>query len=162
MSMTEAQKRDAYLEAKHILRMDNRWQELMPGERKPNFKRAAREIIRRALGHKVRRNQAPLNLHSGLMHQHGPREARLVERTLRNGMHAPGLLHSFQHGVPQSRDEIPKPYIHTEDPELPDVDVYIHDHGQHIDYPSHYEPGTATFQQCARAPRTPSGAPACP
>ena len=94
MSMTEAQKRDAYLEAKHILRMDNRWQELMPGERKPNFKRAAREIIRRALGHKVRRNQAPLNLHSGLMHQHGPREARLVERTLRNGMHAPGLLHS--------------------------------------------------------------------
>ena len=54
MSMSEAQKRDAYLEAKHILGMDTKWQELMPGERKPNFKRAAREIIRRALGHKVR------------------------------------------------------------------------------------------------------------
>ena len=33
------------------------WQDLMPGERRPNFKRAAREIVRRALGHKVRRNE---------------------------------------------------------------------------------------------------------
>jgi len=53
MSMTEAQKRDAYLEAQQILRLDKKWQHLMPGERKPNFRRAAREIIRRALGHKV-------------------------------------------------------------------------------------------------------------
>ena len=153
MSMTEAQKRDAYLEAKHILGMDTKWQELMPGERKPNFKRAAREIIRRALGHKVRRNETALNLHSGLMHEHEPREARLLERTLRNGMHPPHILHSFQHGVPESRDEKPKPYMHTDDPDLPDVEVYIHDHGQHIDYPSHYEPGTDTYHSSVhRAP----------
>ena len=36
--------------------------------------------------------------------------------------------------------------------ELPDVDVYIHDHGQHIDYPSHYEPGTDTFHSSVHAP----------
>ena len=72
MSYSEAQKRDAYLEAQHILRLDKKWQQLMPGERKPNFKRAAREIIRRALGHKVQRNQAPLNMHSGLMHHMSP------------------------------------------------------------------------------------------
>ena len=68
MMYSEAQKRDAYLEAQHILRLDRKWQQLMPGERKPNFRRAAREIVRRALGQKVRRNQAPLKMHSGLMH----------------------------------------------------------------------------------------------
>ena len=55
MSMTDAQKRDAYREAQQILRLDKTWQQIMPGERKPNFRRAAREIIRRALGHKVQR-----------------------------------------------------------------------------------------------------------
>jgi len=35
---SEAQKRDAYLEAQHILRLDRKWQQLMPGERKPNFR----------------------------------------------------------------------------------------------------------------------------
>ena len=84
--MTEAQKRDAYHEAKHILR---KWQQLMPGTRKPNFKRAAREILRRALGRKVRRNDAPLNLHGGLMHEHDEREAHLLERTLKSGHHDP-------------------------------------------------------------------------
>ena len=98
MSYSEAQKRDAYLEAQHILRLDRKWQQLMPGERKPNFKRAAREIVRRALGQKVRRNQAPLNVHSGLMHEHDAREAALIERTLKNGMYDPSLLHSFQLG----------------------------------------------------------------
>ena len=99
MSLSEAQKRDAYLEAQHILKLDDKWQELMPGERKPNFRRAAREIIRRALGHKVRRNQKPLDIHGGMMHEHAPREAALIERTLRNGMHMPSVLHSFQHGA---------------------------------------------------------------
>ena len=59
--MTDAQKRDAYREAQQILRLDKTWQQIMPGERKPNFRRAAREIIRRALGHKVQRNQTPLH-----------------------------------------------------------------------------------------------------
>jgi hypothetical protein len=70
MSMTEAQKYDAFREAQQILSLDKKWQSLMPGERKPNFRRAAREIIRRALGHKVQRNERPLNLHSGQMHEH--------------------------------------------------------------------------------------------
>ena len=69
---TEAQKRAAYHEAEQIMRLDKTWQHLMPGERKPNFRRAARESIRRALGQQVRRNQAPLDLHGGLMHEHAP------------------------------------------------------------------------------------------
>ena len=97
-TMTEAQKRDAY----HV---DKKWQQLMPGTRKPNFRRAAREILRRALGRKVRRNDAPLNLHGGLMHQHDEREAHLLERTLKSGHHDPSILHSFQLGSAESRQE---------------------------------------------------------
>ena len=82
--LTEAQKLDAYREAQQLLRLDEKWQHLMPGERKPNFRRAAREIVRRALGHKVERNQTPLQLHEGLMHEHDPREAALLERTLKS------------------------------------------------------------------------------
>jgi len=145
-TMSEAQKRAAYREAQQILRLDKTWQQLMPGERKPNFKRAAREVIRRALGHKVRRNEAPLQIHEGTMDQHGAREAALIERTLRNGMHAPNVLHSFQRGASSSRDVAPKQYsIAGDDADLPDIDVFVHNAAQTIDYPSHYEPGTNTF-----------------
>ena len=152
--MTEAQKRDAYLEAQQILRLDKTWQHIMPGERKPNFKRAAREIIRRALGHKVQRNQTPLRMHGGLMHQHEPREAALIERTLKSGMHDPSILHSFQLGSKlerhdRPREQQPKPY-HTDD--VPDFEVFVHDHGTTIDYPSHFEPGTGTYHSSVHAP----------
>ena len=152
--MTEAQKRDAYLEAQQILRLDKTWQHIMPGERKPNFKRAAREIIRRALGHKVQRNQTPLRMHGGLMHQHEPREAALIERTLKSGMHDPSILHSFQLGSKLERHDgprgqQPKPY-HTDD--VPDFEVFVHDHGTTIDYPSHFEPGTGTYHSSVHTP----------
>ena len=151
MSMTEAQKRDAYHEAQQILRLDEKWQQLMPGERKPNFKRVAREIIRRALGHKVRRNQAPLQMHGGLMHEHQPREAALIERTLKSGMHDPSILHSFQLGSKlqrhdEPREQQPKRYSHLDEHgSLPDFEVFSYDHSTTIDYPSHYEPGTDTY-----------------
>ena len=146
MSMTEAQKRDAYLEAQQMLRLDEKWQQLMPGERKPNFRRAAREVIRRALGHKVTRNQAPLDMHGGLMHEHNPREAALIERTLKSGMHDPLVLHSFQRGT-DPMPVAPKQKEVTLDgyPELPDFELFLHDHSTTIDYPSHYEPGTDTY-----------------
>ena len=152
MSMSEAQKRDAYLEAQQILRLDKNWQSLMPGERKPNFRRVAREIIQRALGHKVRRNQAPLDMHGGLMHEHNPREAALIERTLKSGMHDPSILHSFQLGakeIPRRPEGYPRP-VH--DPELPDFEVFVHDHGTTIDYPSHFEPGTGVYHSSVHTP----------
>jgi len=154
MSMTDAQKRDAYREAQQILRLDKTWAQLMPGERKPNFRRAAREIIRRALGHKVHRNQTPLNMHGGLMHEHQPREAALLERTLKNGMHDPSVLHSFQLGSKIARHDKPReqrPQVYPS-PEVPDYEVFVHDHSTTIDYPSHYEPGTGTYHSSVHAP----------
>ena len=150
MSMSEAQQRDAYHEAQAILRLDKSWQDLMPGERRPNFKRAAREIVRRALGHKVRRNEKPLNIHGGLMHEHEPREARLIERTLKNGHHDPSILHSFQLGSKSERHDEPrnvqpKAYDDGSDPDLPDFEVFVHDTAETRDYPSHFEPGTGMY-----------------
>jgi len=157
MSMTEAQKYDAFREAQQILSLDKKWQSLMPGERKPNFRRVAREIIRRALGHKVQRNERPLNLHSGQMHEHEPREAALLERTLKSGMHDPSILHSFQLGSKLERhDALREPRSQSRpiphDPELPDVEVFVHDHGATLDYPSHYEPGTDTYHSSVYEP----------
>jgi len=149
MSMSEAQMRDAYREAQHILQLDGKWQQLMPGERKPNFRRAAREIVKRALGHKVRRNEKALDIHGGLMHEHGPREAALLERTLKNGLYGPEVLHSFTMGSKEERtkgrEPEPSTYEEAHDPDQPDVELYIHDSGATVDYPSHYEPGTGVF-----------------
>ena len=142
---TEAQKRAAYHEAEQIMRLDRTWQHLMPGERKPNFRRAAREIIRRALGQQVRRNQAPLDLHGGLMHEHAPREAALIERTLKNGMYHPSVLHSFQRGAKlHSQQPVQQPAQPLDD-DMPDYEVFVHSHGETIDYPSHFEPGTGQY-----------------
>ncbi len=150
MSLSEAAKHDAYMEAQHILRLDKKWQQLMPGERKPDFRRVAREIIRRALGHKVRRNEAPLEMHDGLMHEHKPREAALIERTLKNGMHDPRILHSFQRGAEEVSQ---RPEQHEiADDGLPDYEVFVHDHGATINYPSHYEPGTGVYHSSVHAP----------
>ena len=153
MVLSEAEKRDAYREAQQILRLDAKWQELMPGERKPNFHRAAQEILKRALGHRTGRNEEALDIHSGLMHEHGPREARLIERTLRAGHLHPDVLHSFQHGVTKGDPKPPARYIDSDfaqaqygdDPDLPDVDVYVHNAAESIVPASHYEPGTGKY-----------------
>ena len=153
--MSEARKLDAYREAQQILRLDKTWQQIMPGERKPNFRRAAREIIRRALGHQVQPDQAPLEVHGGLMHEHKPREARLVERTLKNGLYDPSILHSFQRG---SAPQVQEPVL--DDPVIEDdFEVFVHDHGETIDYPSHFEPGTGLYHSSVHDPPEPEEVP---
>jgi hypothetical protein len=146
MVLSKAQKQDAYREAQQILRLSEKWQELMPGERKPNFARAAQEILRRALGHQTKRNEAPLDLHGGLMHEHKPREARLIERYLRSGTVHPDVLHSFQHNrTTNDPDPLPVSYDLGHDPDLPDFDLYVQDTTEDHDYPSHYEVGAKRF-----------------
>ena len=155
MVLTQAQQHDAYREARDILKLGQKWQELMPGEKRPNFERAAREVLKRALGHKIERNEQPLALHSGEMHEHAPREAALVERYLRSGTVHPDALHSF-HG----RTRAPEPEV-PEEPEddledLPDFDLYIQNLHEDKIYPAHYVPGSGHLP--ARSPRRARGA----
>ena len=63
----------------------------MPGERMPDFRRAAKAVISRALG----KQGVPME---PSLDEHAPREAALIERTLQNGPCTP-----FRHG------EVPKP-----------------------------------------------------
>ena len=76
-----AEKRAAYEEARQLLLLGKKWQQLMPGERKPDFKRAAKAVIRRALGKTTVPREPDLDVHNGLMHEHAPREASLIERS---------------------------------------------------------------------------------
>ena len=54
-------------------------------------------------------------MHGGLMHEHEPREAALIERTLKSGMHDPSILHSFQLGcvtpAPEAYDRTTSCYL---------------------------------------------------
>ena len=88
-------------EAQRILQLEKKWRRHVPDEKKPDFKRAARVILQRALGHETVDREPDLRVHSGLMHQHHEREARLIERTLRNGTVAGAtqVLSSFRDGV---------------------------------------------------------------
>jgi len=153
MVLSKAQKQDAYREAQQIMLLADKWQELMPGERKPNFRRAAQEVLKRALGHRTARNDEALDIHGGLMHEHEPREARLVERWLRSGAVHPDVLHSFQHDIrtvdPDASPEVSDLQLQPDDP---DVEVFVHDAGETIDYPSHYEPGTGIYHSSVHPP----------
>ena len=97
-AITLGAKRAAYKEAHTILQTGKKWQRLVPGERRPDFERAARHVLYKALGRQTQALEPPMRVHNGLMHQHAPREARRIERYLRSGMLHPDVLHSFQSG----------------------------------------------------------------
>ena len=164
MVLSEAQKKDAYREAQHILRLADKWQELMPGERKPNFQRAAQEVLKRALGHKTRRNDVALDVHGGLMHEHNPREARLIERTLRNGTIHPEVLQSFREGarvrsrnpfiqaIVGSRTPVPagEPYVDPDDlntdiSDLEEMFHVVHYPNEELEFPTHMNTRTGEY-----------------
>ena len=65
----------------------------MPDEPKPNFKRAAEIILKRALGHQTVPKEPRVNITNARMHLHHRREAELIERTLKNGTIHEDVLH---------------------------------------------------------------------
>ena len=99
MSLSREEKYAALQEAQRILQLEQKWRRLVPDEPKPDFKRAARVILQRALDHKTVPAEPDLQIHNGLMHEHDSREARLIERTLRSGFIHPEVLRSFRDGA---------------------------------------------------------------
>ena len=96
--LSREEKYAALQEAQHILRLDQKWRKLVPDEPKPNFKRAAEIILKRALGHQTVPKEPRVNITNARMHLHDRREAELIERTLKNGTIHEDVLHSFRHG----------------------------------------------------------------
>ena len=146
MVLSREQKHKAYLEAERILQLGKKWQQLVSGEKRPNFEKAAAEVLRRALGHKTSDHRHNLHISNGLMHQHGPNEARLIERTLRSGIAHPDVLHSFRDNrrtrKPQrvKHDMGPLP-DHLEEPEL----WIAHGAGEDLDHVSHFNVNSGRF-----------------
>ena len=145
MVLSEIEQQRAFREAREIMKLGEKWQELMPGEKRPNFERAAKEVLRRALGHRVVKNQEALDIkEGGLMHEHAPREAHLIERYLKSGTVHPDVLHSFVHGDVHA-DPQPDPRPEVGDMEdLPDFDVVV-PHSEDLHYPGHFHVGTGEF-----------------
>ena len=96
MPISREEKFAALHEAQRILQLEKKWRRHVPDEKKPDFKRAARVVLQRALGHATVSKEPDMRVHSGLMHEHDEREARLIERTLRNGTIHPEVLNSFR------------------------------------------------------------------
>jgi len=145
MVLSEAEQQQAYREAREILKLGQKWQQLMPSEKRPNFERAAKEVLRRALGHRVQKNVEALDIRDGgLMHEHAPREAHLIERYLKSGTVHPDVLHSFVHGDVHTESQKPEQPHVGDMHDLPDFDVFVQHQGdQH--YPAHWHPGTGEF-----------------
>ena len=110
MSLSREEKYAALQEAQRILQLEKKWRRLVPDEPKPDFKRAARIILQRALDHKTVSHEPELQIHNGLMHEQDTREARLIERTLRSGLIHPEVLRSFREGA---RSPTTKPLIQS-------------------------------------------------
>ena len=144
MVLTREQKHKAYLEAKSIIALGKKWQRLVPGERRPNFERAAANTLRKALSHKTANHRHTLDISNKLMHQHDSDTARIVERTLKNGVIHPSVLHSFRDDfrtAPGVREARPRPFLHRDDP-VPEV--YLA-HEDDIDYVSHFNVNTQEY-----------------
>ena len=142
MVLSREQKQKAYQEAQNILELGRKWQQLIPGEKRPNFERAAAEVIRRALGHKTANNRQTLDITNQLMHEHGANEARLVERTLKSNIVHPDVLHSFRDN---RRTVKPRPFRAEPLPEnmLQPESWLAHD--TDLDHVSHYNVNSGEF-----------------
>ena len=145
MVLTREQKHKAFLEAKATLALGKKWQRLVPGERRPNFERAAANTLRKALGHKTAEHRHNLHISNNLMHEHTPSPARIIERTLKNGVIDSDVLHSFRDDyrtVAPSKPRRAPAYLHHDDPE-PEVWLM---HDADIDYVSHYNVNTGEYK----------------
>ena len=73
--------------------------------------RIADNLLRQALGKPVQAEPETINIRrNGHMHHHSPKTARLLERTFRNGVVHPDVLHSFRNDGTQIDNDGGRPY----------------------------------------------------
>ena len=109
------------------------WRRNLPDEQRPAFEQAQLKLIDQYVRQGQRARpvpQEPIEIHNGLMHEHDARSARVLDRTLRNGMvpHAVGL--SFRDGSREEKiDEPhwrrPTPPVLEQRAHLPEVNVFM-------------------------------------
>ena len=133
-TITLEQKLAAMREVQRIYALAKKWQPILPNQKRPNFEGAADSVMKRAMGAQIVAGAVPLDIQDGrLMHEHDPRTARILERTLRNGVIHPDVLHSFQSGRAKQPPYRSERRDLSPDPNLPEFDLLI----QHSDEDLH-------------------------
>ena len=98
--------------------------------------RVADKLLKKALGMPIEEPAEALHMQTGRqMHQHSPRTARVIERTLRNGVIHPDVLHSYRNDkITQGRAF---PYYDKPEPraDAPDVIHYVQHGSTDLAYP---------------------------
>ena len=99
-SITLEEKLKAIREVESIYALAKKWQRLTPDEKRPNWERIADAVLKRALNKPVIGEPRKVHMMSGSMHHdQDATTARVVERTLKNGIVHPDVLHSYSSGV---------------------------------------------------------------
>ena len=141
-------------------RLAKTWQRNLPGEQRPAFEKVQLKLIQDYIrkGDRARPlKQDPINMHNGLMHEHDRRSARVLDRTLRNGIipHEVGM--SFRDGSRQGK--IAEPWWKSTHPPLeqrehiPNVELYM-GHSDDVHAISHFNSATSQFvRQHEETPR---------
>jgi len=151
MHVNARRHRQPLKEIQRIGQLARTWQRNIPDEQRPAFEQAQLRLIDEYIrkGERARRKpQEPIEITNRLMHEHDARSARILDRTLRNGIvpHAAAL--SFRDG---SREEkLDEPHWRRVVPpleqraHLPTVDVFLqHNEDQHD--VSHFNSNTQAF-----------------
>ena len=132
MPISLRQKLKALKEVENIYRLSKK---ALPPQG-TTWARVADKVLRKALGEPIEEAPESLNVtEDGQMHQHSPRTARIVERTLRNGIVHPDMLHSYRNdGVTrgkarQFRRTIPRKHDDQ------DVIHYVQHGSSDLEYP---------------------------
>ena len=127
----------AIREVENIYALSKKWQRLTPGEKRPNWERLADAVLRKALSQPLETPDEPLNVHGGMHHEHSPRSARVIERTLRNGVVHPDALHAYSCGHIKEGRARPRRKIARPAPQDPPAQHFV----QHVATDLHYPSG---------------------
>ena len=135
MPITLEQKLKALREVEEIYAMSKKWQRLTPDEKRPNWERIADNVLRKAMSEPIIQAEHVHQVKPDKMHHdHAPRTARMIERTLQNGSFHPDALHSYQSGFTRE----PKTKFRPRRPKPTPYDLpvqHVVQHGENIHYP---------------------------
>ena len=155
MPISLRQKLKALKEVENIYRLSKK---ALPPQG-TTWARVADKVLRKALGEPIEEAPESLNVtEDGQMHQHSPRTARIVERTLRNGIVHPDVLHSYRNDKVEqgsTRVRYEKPLAR---PDSMPVQHYVQHGGTDLEYPSgHLQLRLRPAQPRGRVPRPAGG-----
>ena len=99
MHVNARRHRQPLKEIQGIGRLARTWQRNISDEPRPAFEQAQLKLINEYIrrGERARtKPMDPIEMHSGLMHEHDARSARVIDRTLRNGLIPDSVALSFR------------------------------------------------------------------